>query len=270
MSSAETLSHAEKDPDSWERLLHDTCSETSYPGYWDNLKDSCDQWAREVSICPLWNEGAQSLKEWSAEYRDMHGGELLLPGGLPKFVGKGLPRIKEKIKSKLMDDPSAIKNLYQTNNPIPALKDLVRTRIPCRFMDGVEFLASKLSNLAVEHNANPERSREGKLEGYFAQHLTFRTPVIFRFGGVHRKVYITCEVQIATELATRIWEATHAIYEEARVTKDEPDEWQWSPSDPRFVSRQLGHMIHLADGLLVQLRDTVNIRQQQRKAPSAL
>ena len=127
-------------------------------------------------------------------------------------------------------------------------------------------LLSKLFELARQMNLTPNRCREGRLEGYFAQHITFAQQVYYRFAGGNEPATVLCEIQVATDLSTRIWEATHLVYEKARTTADHPEDWQWNPKDPRFVSRQLGHMMHLADGLLVQLREAINqIRERGLK-----
>ena len=99
---------------------------------------------------------------------------------------------------------------------------------------------------------------------YFAQHLNFSCDVLYRFGGGAEAGQVTCEVQLATALSTAVWETTHRIYESTRETEEAPEDWQWNPGDPRFVSRQLGHMIHLADGLLVQSREAANEERAKR------
>ncbi len=60
---------------------------------------------------------------------------------------------------------------------------------------------------------------------------------------------------MATQLATVIWNAGHNVYSKWRDREESSGEWQWQPRDPRFIARQLGHLLHLADGLLVQIRD---------------
>ena len=242
----------------WTKIATERYSEIGVPGFWSNLESNCAQWAREVSISPFWSAARESLPKWRNEFRSKCGGDLLAAPGLPDFVGKGEKRILEKIESRFAADANSIDEILpESAAPIPGLSDLVRTRVPCRFIDGVEFIAGKFYELAKTHDLSPVRSREGRLEGYFAQHLTFESPFIFRFGGANRSVEVICELQLATVLSTRVWEETHAIYEGARVGVDIPEEWQWNPRDPRFVSRQLGHMIHLADGLLCQLRGRV-------------
>jgi len=175
-----------------------------------------------------------------------------------------LDRIRSKTLGRCKRDAALRQTALGAGGPpIPQLSDLVRTRISCKFLDGVDYLASRLNDLGQALGVQPERERLGRLEGYFAQHVTFRADVYYRFGGEVTPTRIDCEVQVATDLSTRVWDAAHQIYEGARDTADEPAEWQWNPGDPRFVARQLGHMIHLADGLLVQLRDSVLVNKKE-------
>lgn len=244
----------------WLTELNDVRSEVSIPGYWDVIGTNCQNWAKEVSANPFWASAKEQLTQWISEYRSMTGGPLLARPGLPDFNPKDVNRIRSKMYQERKKN-NAYKGLPVDGPPVPILNDLVRTRISCLFIDGVEFLASKLFQLANTMGLNPIHSREGRLEGYFAQHLNFKLDVFYRFGGVNKPTQINCEIQLATELSTRIWEATHIFYEESRESKEISFEWQWNPKDPLFVSHQLGHMIHLADGLLVQLREAMPLKK---------
>jgi len=176
---------------------------------------------------------------------------------LPNFAGKEAVRTREKIFDACSKHDKPISEVWRREGPaVPQINDLVRTRVECQFLDGVEFFADHLATLATDQDVKWSRSRKGGLEGYFAQHFYFDQPVVFRFGGGSELATLQCEIQIATALATRLWEESHKIYEHGRTQKEKRDDWQWNPTDPRFVARQLGHMIHLADGLLVQLRNT--------------
>lgn len=228
---------------------------TKIPGYWQNISASCDQWATEVTVGPFWKNATAKLDQWRTEYVATMEGDLLVAPGLPKFVGKSEVSIKDKVIRNCQKKGQFISEAIALGNaPVPQISDLVRTRIACRYIDGVEFLTSKLYELAQEMDLNPKRDREGRLEGYFAQHLTISHDVIYRFAGKPELTKVRCEVQVASEMATRMWEASHPVYEVVRGTASRPEDWQWAPNDPRFISNQLGHMIHLADGLLVQLR----------------
>lgn len=107
------------------------------------------------------------------------------------------------------------------------------------------------------------RERQGRLEGYFAQHVNITQDVMYRSAGVPTQARVVCEIQLATDFATKMWDATHPFYEQDREGERDPAAWQWVPSDPRFIANQLGHMMHLADGLLVQLRGQDNHRKEK-------
>jgi len=135
----------------------------------------------------------------------------------------------------------------------------------CKYIDGVRFFSDKLFGLAEEMRLSPKCVQEARPEGYFARHINFKSSVFYRIAGTETPGEVRCEVQVATELATRIWEATHPIYEAEREHEQASEEWQWDPKDPRFISRQLGHMIHLADGLILRLREASHPSETERK-----
>lgn len=239
----------------WLDRLRECRPEVAVPGYWESVAENCVRWGEELSVGPFWTEVKKRVDQWRSEYKQEKGTDLFTPAGLPNFSGKGSESIKKKLLRRCQCEPGYIKKaMPKSGAPIPRIGDLVRTRIVCRYIDGVEFIASKLEQLAKEMELNPRRRREGRLEGYFAQHLIVDGEVFFRFGGGSEPTRIVCEVQVASELATTMWTASHPIYEFSRDVEKSPEDWQWNPNDPRFIANQLGHMIHLADGLLVQLR----------------
>lgn len=246
----------------WLRRLGEIHSEVLLPGYWSTLASNCESWANEISAAPFWGEVSKRLDSWRGEYSANTGTNLLARPGLPSFIAKSESSICNKLFRKCKQDPNYFAKAIRNENPkIPRLGDMVRTRIACRYIDGVEFLASKLVGLGTDFGHAPLRTREGRIEGYFAQHVTIEQEVIYRFGGAKSLTKIRCEIQIATELSTRMWEAAHPLYDLIRGEESDPEDWQWKPDDARFLCNQLGHMIHLADGLLVQLRKNINLRR---------
>jgi hypothetical protein len=240
-------------------FLADLPSECSIPGYWETLADNTNDWAPVISAGPFWRDANKQIELWKKEYRREFQGLLYKGSALPNFIGKSADRIKEKTFDKLekaIDLKSEIKRIFYQPVAVPLLEDLVRVRLETQFLDGVPFLAKKILSLAQQHDPSAQVEPKGKLSGYFAQHLTFKLPVHFRFNGKTMSCEVTCEVQIATSLATLVWENSHGLYEGTRVNFEKAEEWQWNPTDPRFLSRQLGHMIHLADGLFCNLRDS--------------
>lgn len=246
----------------WLRRLAELRPEVRLPGFWTNVAENCARWAAEVSVGPFWAQAKVRLDRWRMEYRAASQADLLTQPDLPSFLPKPEKSIYDKLFRRCKDVRDYIdKAIPREGPPVPRLGDLVRTRIVCRYIDGVEFLATKLMELADEMGLSPSRRREGRLEGYFAQHVTVSQDVIFRLAGYGELAKIICEIQIASEMATRMWDAAHSLYEIVRGTGDDPEDWQWKPDDPRFISNQLGHMIHLADGLLVQLRRSIRTRR---------
>jgi len=246
----------------WLRQLAAVRSEVRLPGFWTNLAENCARWAEELSVGPFWTEAKRRIDQWRMEYRAANDADLLSQPGLPSFTSKAEGSIRDKLFRRCKQEADYLaKAVEKEGPPIPRLGDLVRTRIACRYIDGVEFLANKIVGLADEMKLSPERRREGRIEGYFAQHITVQQEVIFRIVGHGQLAKVVCEIQIASEMATRMWDAAHPLYESARREAADPEDWQWKPNDPRFISNQLGHMIRLADGLLVQLRQSMKNRK---------
>lgn len=232
------------------------------PGYWDTLINNCTQWAIDVGNNPFWNEINNSLLAWKFEHRTNTENPLLSREGLTNFNHKEKDRILSKIIYKAKNDERFKKNAFGTTDPpIPQLNDLVRTRLSCQYIDGVEFIANKILEVAKNNDAFVDHEKMGSLEGYFAQHIIFKDTVIQRYMGESKAVTINCEIQIGTALSTAIWSSTHNIYEVSRELFEKPSDWQWNPKDPRFISTQIGHMIHLADGLLVGLRESIKSKE---------
>lgn len=144
--------------------------------------------------------------------------------------------------------------------PIPNLADLVRTRLVVGYLDGVDYMSAAILDTAREIGVVCAREQKGELEGYFAHHLTFEEMLPFRFGGATYLTKVTCEVQVATWSATRVWDLSHKLYESDRDSEPSAPTWQWDQENPRFLCHQLGHVLHLTEGLFVQLRNKLNTK----------
>jgi hypothetical protein len=243
--------------DEWADKLTAVRSEVQIPGYWGSVAENCARWSEELSVGPFWALAKKRLDQWRTEYRTDTDADLLPSSGLPNFSPKAEKSIRDKLFRRCRQCPDYVKDAIRKDGPpIPCIDDLVRTRVSCRFIDGVEFLASKFVALATEMMISVQRERKGRIDGYFAQHVTVEQEVFFRFAGSVESTKIVCEIQVASELATRMWDASHPLYEIARSRTVAPEKWQWDAQDPHFIANQLGHMIHLADGLLVHLRQS--------------
>src|SRR5712691_4361486 len=135
----------------WLRALAALRSEVRLPGFWANLAENCARWAEELSVGPFWSEARQRLDQWRTEYRADTHADLLSQLGLSHFTSKPEASIRDKLYRHCKQDADYLKKaIAKDGPPIPRLGDLVRTRIPCRYIDGVEFLANRLMALAEE------------------------------------------------------------------------------------------------------------------------
>lgn len=223
-------------------------------GYWKIIESNIFQWATEASSNPLWTAASRELSKWQTEYVTRTRARLLSQVSLPAFVPKSCESIQDKISRKFFAKRDAT-DLFSGAFPVPMLGDLVRTRIRCNYIDGVDYIAKKIMDLAENENISATLERQGKIEGYYAQHINIEIDAFLRVSGVAIPIKVKAEIQIASDMATKMWDASHGLYELTRGKSADAQEWQWDPSDPRFIANQLGHMVHLADGLLVQLRD---------------
>src|SRR5689334_6306805 len=113
------------------------------PGYWETLNINCLNWADEVTVSQFWRTAREREPDWSRQFKQANSGNLLARNtGIPGFSAKETPRIKEKIVSfcggrKRGYDPHKVWDKERA--PVPILNDLVRTRVECQFMDGVQF-----------------------------------------------------------------------------------------------------------------------------------
>lgn len=248
---------ATDEEDAWLSALGARFPDMSTPGYWTLVAKNAETWAGELSAGQFWTEAKKKLDQWRTEYRADTGSELFVGVALPQFVSKSEKSIKEKLFRRYLNNNSTFgKSITSVGPLLPAIGDLVRTRLICSYIDGVEFMANKIVDLANELHVSNTRERQGKIEGYFAQHINLQQDVIYRIAGQSQMASISCEVQVASAMGTKMWEVSHALYEGTRRRPSDAENWQWKPTDPRFISNQLGHMIHLVDGLMVQLRDS--------------
>jgi ppGpp synthetase/RelA/SpoT-type nucleotidyltranferase len=237
---------------------------TLEPSYWGLLETNVKRWSKEVSVGNLWTEIEEVIPAWRTEYHAMTNSALLAELVLPEFVPKSAKSIKEKLLRNYLMNPDCLTASFTTSSPVlPLLNDLVRTRITCKYLDGVEFLANKIADLANSLGCHTLHERQGKISGYFAQHIIVVQPVIYQIAGESVMAEISCEIQIASEMGTKMWEVSHSLYETVRRNGTADESWQWNPADPRFISSQLGHMIHLVDGLLIQLRDASKVNNER-------
>lgn len=141
----------------------------------------------------------------------------------------------------------------------PKINDLLRARLICKYMDGLEAVASGLAKFCKEQSLNFRQYPMNSDVGYYARHCYISLPVELMFGDQVEEKSLWFELQLTTQLAEVIGTLTHGLYEgsraDASVARD--DEWRWQPESQRFRSAYLGHTLHLLEGLIQTFRDEV-------------
>lgn len=140
------------------------------------------------------------------------------------------------------------------------LWDLVRTRIVVRYLDGVQFLAARLAELASELGLPAHQKTHAQQEGYYAMHVTvtqeFQVQTL-DFEGIETRSSMV-EIQLTTELQETIGLLTHGYFETRREEDaSEGHKWQWDYRSPEFTPYYLGHMLHYLEGMIIRVRDDV-------------
>lgn len=138
------------------------------------------------------------------------------------------------------------------------VRDIVRTQLFVRYLDGIEVVLEGLSAFATSQNISCFFQMEAKEQGYYAGHFYFCLPFeIPRMNWDTEIRRIWVEVQIATQLQEVLRELLHTFYERRREQIVQPDErkWQWDFRSNEFAVNYLGHILHYVEGTIVDIRD---------------
>ena len=137
------------------------------------------------------------------------------------------------------------------------IKDIVRTLFVVKYLDGVEYLARKVQEIAEDHSLKTDFQFEAKPEGYYAAHLYILYPL--QIPGIEwdtesRPIWI--ELQITTQLQEVIRALLHLHYEQNRAIEREDSaiRWEWDYRSDEFAANYLGHILHYIEGMIMEVR----------------
>ncbi len=140
------------------------------------------------------------------------------------------------------------------------LNDIIRYRIVCKFIDGPEFLAKSLCLLAENCGVRSETKQHNKEGGYYAYHFYVWIPVGLLVPHENTvqsfDTEMRVEIQLTTQLQEVLYDLTHDIYEELRISSgSQSSSWQWDYSSPRFKPSYMGHTLHMLEAIILEVRD---------------
>lgn len=242
----------------WYQKLQSSWPHLKDAGYWPTLEENLTRWKSELAKNDFWQAVRQNWVVWRNEYYSDKASYLFHYPKLPKFRAKEASRIKDKLYRKREEFDKANKEFLPGLLYLPNINDLVRTRVECNYLDGIEFLSAKFIDLAQSLNIKHRLEKESKETGYYAQHFYILQEITVKNAGKTSISGIECELQIATALSSHIWRSTHPTYEQYRSQQVKSTDWQWNPDDPRFIATHIGHATHLVDGLILKNREEIS------------
>jgi ppGpp synthetase/RelA/SpoT-type nucleotidyltranferase len=210
----------------------------------------------------FWKKTIAELPELNDKYRIEKGVHLLIPLNIPKIYSKSLNSLIVKAYRKNIlnntNYPSPPDGGWITpNNWFERIKDIIRTTLTVKYLDGVEILINELENISRQFEFKFTSSFEAREEGYYAAHSGIMIPLSipnFDFLPVPKDINI--EIQVTTQIQEIIKTLLHTHYENNRKVLAPKDyKWQWDYQSPEFTSNYLGHIIHYVEGMIVDIRD---------------
>lgn len=219
----------------------------------------------------LWISLEQSMLDISSEYYLNTEYQLMAELDMPEILTKSFDSFFLKTFRK-----NVLENEQWPNPPngewilpqnwFSKINDMVRTQFVVKYLDGVEFLSSRIQRICEEGNLKSEVEFQAREEGYYAAHILvwseFEIPALTwdTF-----KLNIAIEIQITTQVQDLIKNLLHKHYENRRI-KNEPDDvkWQWDYKSEEFVTNYLGHILHYAEGMIMDVREGRNGNRQNQ------
>lgn len=216
----------------------------------------------DITKCQLWVDLQGNLLNYNDEYYLASGYPLLKNEPIPLFAKTYESLINKTYRKNILlndefpNPPSD--GWISPQNWFVRIKDLIRTTITVRYLDGVEFIVNKIKDLAEQHNFGFKVDYEAREEGYYAAHIT----IVGKFKVVDDEwnetdIDFPIEIQVTTQLQEVIKGLLHKMYEEFRITPvlDKEKKWQWNHQSLEFRSNYLGHILHYVEGMILEVRD---------------
>lgn len=210
----------------------------------------------------FWTTVIGKLKDWAEQYKIDTKYDLYSKEPTSGILTKPWDSVVEKTYRKnVLENPSESDLPCETcltpENYLLKLKDILRTTFVVKYLDGVDFLATRLTDQARELGLRTEIDRQAKDVGYYALHYTVWLPFsVPRRDWNAETLPIAVEIQITTQLQEVIKKLLHRHYEATRIDPDKGAiDWRWDYRSKEFFANYLGHILHYMEGAILEVRD---------------
>ncbi len=222
-----------------------------------------DSMKKQFEMCKFWQRLRESLRGFDSGYRLLTGYDLMVTHDVElcvktfdSFLDKTFR--KNIIHNSRWPEPPEGGWVTPVNRWYDCMSDIVRTRLSVKYLDGVEYLVSRIKDLCSETNTGVEDHWEARDDGYYAVHVNVREK--FLVPGPtweDQELRTAVELRIATQVQELVQTLLHRYYEERRVTpvREQTGKWQWEYENDEFAAAYLGHILHYVEGMMVEIRD---------------
>jgi ppGpp synthetase/RelA/SpoT-type nucleotidyltranferase len=211
---------------------------------------------------PFWTTATSKRRDWSEEYQLETKYELYSKEPSSGILIKPWESVVEKtFRKNILENNSwpgePVGKWITPENYLADFMDILRTTFVVKYLDGVDFLAKKLSDLALQYGLRSAIDRQAKDVGYYALHYTVWIPfTVPRRDWKTKTLILAVEIQITTQLQEVIKKLLHKHYEATRIDPDKSGiGWQWDYRSKEFFANYLGHILHYMEGAILEVRD---------------
>ena len=210
----------------------------------------------------FWTQLIENLSEYNADYLAKTGYHLLIPNFNPKLHIKSFDSFLLKTYRKNIienknwpEEPEG--GWIFPNNWHNRINDIIRTLIIVKYLDGTEFMTTRLESFCRANEYYFKYYLEATEEGYFAAHVyTCQDFEIPKIDWDTEMVIVSIEIQITTQIQEVIRNLLHKYYEENRKSIKKKDvKWQWNYKSDEFTANYLGNILHYLEGMIMEIRE---------------
>jgi len=216
---------------------------------------------KDIQNSQFWIELESNFQNYNDEYYLKNGYQLLRNDKLELHIKPYSSLLNKSFRKNILQNNNFPKepneNWIVPNNWFYKIKDLLRTSITVKYLDGVEYITEKFKALALEHGFEFNADVEAREEGYYAAHITLmcKCEIVNELWEAEN-INFSFEIQITTQLQEVIKGLLHKYYEDQRILVSENNKkWQWDYKSKEFSSNYLGHILHYIEGMILEVRD---------------
>ena len=214
----------------------------------------------QVVASAFWARLGKEMPELEAEYQLSNHFGLLVSAEAPAFSVKSWDQFLDKTYRRNVQDNDDWPEEPEGGWLVPPgwfsnVNDIVRTMYVVKYLDGVDFLRTRIEGLAGELGLRCTSTLQNTDLGYYAAHLVVTMPldVPLETWTIETKP-VKIEIQITTQIQEVIRNLLHPHYEAAQIDSVAQARWQWDYLSPAFSANYLGHILHYLEGQIMKVR----------------